>query len=208
MRLTLLTLSILLFLTPQDQGQAQDITRDLRRSHQIQRQVTGLSAPKAPSGIPASSTIETSVPQAIKPNTLTTTTTTLPSTSVLPSAATEQPMAPEFSIPSFEAPSASSNINPNLDPFKPKMRTSSYEAQYMASLRREAEEAKKKKTLMNSISEEITNYGLWFLLAIVIFLIIFALKKEPKRAGPQKLTTGSGEEEPKQDIWKSDDLIT
>ncbi len=210
MRPALFFLLVSIALVAASDGQAQDPSREMMQSHRIERRVTGVSSmPSTTKSIPTTPALKTTGSQPIEQGistTQATTTMTLPATPSL--SVPEMPQSlPPPSMPSFDTPTATSNIDPNQDPFKPKMSIPSYEAAYMASLRREAEEKRKKKSLMDAIFDEITTYGLYFLLGIVIFLVIYALRKEPKKAAPQKLTTSPGDPEPKKDIWR-DDLTT
>ncbi len=201
--LFLVALSVLA--VPRD-GQAQDPARELMQSKRIERKMTGISGmPSATQAIPATPALETTAPSTIQQAGATTQTTPVPTTTLptMPSLEMTQKMPAPPASP-LDMPTATSNIDPNQDPFKPTMRVSSYEAAYMAALRHEAEEKKKKKSLMDAIFDDITSYGLYILLGIVAFLVIYALRKEPTRPAPPKLEISPPGTEEKKDIWKDD----
>jgi|GEM_PF-2295721 len=211
MRPTIFFSLVLFILSLAPEGRAQDASREMMESHRIERRVTGASAIPSTTAIPEAPTLQTQTPSAVQQNAVTTQTTVaaptpLPATPAL--AGPELPQnLPQPSVPSLGTPTATSNIDQNLDPFRPKIRVPRYEAAYLASLRHEAEERKKRKSLMNAILDEIATYGLYLLLGLVVFLLIYALRKETIKAGPPKAEVSSLEAQEKKDIWTSDDLI-
>jgi len=195
----------LLALAPVSVGRAQDFARELKQSQQIQQKATDLSRlTTTPSSIPAGPALETPAPPVTaKQDTPTAEMTELPPASALSSPVPEiSQNFPTPSVPSLETQPLSSNIDSSLNPFKKKPSVPRYEAAYRAALQREAEAKRKKKSLLNAISEEITDYGLYFLLGIVLFLLIYALRKEPtKLSAPKPEPAAPGQPE-KKDIWE------
>ncbi len=195
-------------------GQAQDPSREMMQSHRIERRMTG-AATMTSAAIPAVPALKTTDSQAIPEGdataqttpSVTTLTPTLPATPSFSVPGLPQDI-PATSVPSLGTPTATSNIDPNRDPFKPKMHVPSYEAAYKASLQRAAEEKRKRKSLMNAISDELTNYGLYILLGIVALLVLYALRKDPVRPAAAKTSPPSpGKKEEEKDIWK-DNIAT
>jgi hypothetical protein len=192
-------------------GQTQGMTRDLQRSQQIQQKASSLSAaPPAAPALPQAPALQTPDPQPVPQGMTTSTVPPAAAPSGLPSANTlptqNEPLSP---VSSLDTPTATSNIDPNANPFKAKMRVPDYEARYRAAMLAEKKKQEEKKSLMNAIFEEVTNYGLYFLLGLVLFLVLYALRKEPSKAGPPKTILSSGPKpgEESKDIWK-DDLLT
>ncbi|MFH0876644.1 MAG: hypothetical protein V1863_00285, partial [Candidatus Omnitrophota bacterium] len=72
----------------------------------------------------------------------------------------------------------------------------------MMLAQQQAKAAKKKKTFSERILEELTKYGMLIALGFVILLVIYAVRKEPTKAGqPPAAPKG---QEPKKDIWHED----
>ncbi len=206
MRPALLFLVALGVLAVSADGQAQDPSRELMQSQRIERKMTRISGmPSATPSIPEAPAFETTAPQTIQQAGAAAQATPAPTTTLPTVSSLEMTQKmPALPASPLGTPTATSNIDPNQNPFKPRMRIPSYERAYLAALRHEAEERRKKKSLINAVFDEITSYGLYILLGIVAFLVIYALRKEPVKPGPPRPGIFPPEAEDKKDIWKDD----
>jgi|GEM_PF-5629752 len=99
------------------------------------------------------------------------------------------------------------NIKPLAKPL-PSYAPNKYEQQYMDSLAAQAmQAARKKKNLIESIISEFSAYGLYLVLGLVAFVVIYTIRKEHKK--PSAPTTPFTEtplssEENKKDIWSDE----
>lgn len=134
----------------------------------------------------------------------------LPTAPVIKST-TEPQFTPLAIVPSTLPKKQSSNLI-NLKPIPkalPSYTPNKYEQQYMDSLAAQAmQEAKKKKKFIESIISELSAYGLYIVLGLVAFVVIYTLRKEhrkPSAAPTTPLTeTPSDLEENKKDIWSDE----
>lgn len=188
------------------EGRTQDSFKDLQRSQQIQQKASGLAGAEAMPAVPA-------LPAPMPASASAPQTQASPAAAIPAPASLSRPTAPitqQSSLPVAE-PFKATELPPGAsledNPFRPKISVPAYEAQYRAAMRQRQSEQAKKKSLIKSISDEIVHYGLYFLLGIVVFLLIYALRKEPGRPTPKTIPSPSPQGEDKNDIWK-DDLIT
>jgi|GEM_PF-977942 len=85
-----------------------------------------------------------------------------------------------------------------------------FEERYKKLLAAQAEaKHKKKKSLIDSILDEIVHYGFLIVLGLVILVVVYALRKDKKTPGtgfqmPQHPEKTSEHEKPKKDIWQDE----
>lgn len=121
---------------------------------------------------------------------------------------------PQFNPPAITASTLPKKQPSNLLNFKPIPKAlptytpNKYEQQYMDSLAAQAmQAAKKKKKLIESIISELSTYGLYIVLGLVAFVVIYTVRKEHRK--PSAPTTPSPEtplslDENKKDIWSDE----
>ncbi|HAJ57292.1 MAG TPA: hypothetical protein DCL35_05930 [Candidatus Omnitrophica bacterium] len=83
-----------------------------------------------------------------------------------------------------------------------KITVPDYEKKLQAMMQaKEAQALKKKKSLIDSILEEITRYGMVIVLLLVILVIFYALRKDKTTAPPQEPAKPEAIEPAKKTIW-------
>ena len=80
-----------------------------------------------------------------------------------------------------------------------KITVPDYEKRFNEMFLEQAKAAKKKKKLIDAIMDEVTKYGFYMILAFVVLLTVYALRKEEPGAPSGEKPPG---EEDKKDIWK------
>jgi hypothetical protein len=134
----------------------------------------------------------------------------------LPATPSAKPttIQPIFSTPALPQSTMSSKKTSNLINIKPLPKAlplytpNKYEQQYLDSLAAQAlEAAKKKKKLIEAIISELSAYGLYIVLGLVAFVVIYTIRKDHKK--PSTPTTPftsipSALDENKKDIWSDE----
>ncbi|MEK7849571.1 MAG: hypothetical protein AAB213_01930 [Candidatus Omnitrophota bacterium] len=115
------------------------------------------------------------------------------------------PPLPDISAP---VPSLSSPKVPTLT--KTRITVPNFEEKYKKLLAAQAEaKRKKKKSLIDSILDEIVHYGFLIVLGLVILVVVYVLRKDKETPGtgfqmPQHPEKPQEQREPKKDIWQDD----
>lgn len=108
--------------------------------------------------------------------------------SPVPAVQQQAPLAtPSAAVPAMTMPASSfpavSSAPSILNMQKPKISVPNFEEQFRKLVRAQEEKIlKKKKTLIESITNEIANYGMLIVLALVILIVLYAIHKD-KQAG-------------------------
>ncbi|QAT17512.1 hypothetical protein BU251_07175 [Candidatus Velamenicoccus archaeovorus] len=92
----------------------------------------------------------------------------------------------------------------------PDITVPNYEARYKAMLNAKAKaisERKKHLKLIDRILEEVANYGIWLMLGLIAFVLIYTIYKEKETE--QKIVAGQErleqkEQGEKKDIWQDE----
>lgn len=127
------------------------------------------------------------------------------SQTIPPSLPTAQPNTPSLTSPEPIAPPLK-NI---ADIKKLNISVPDFEKKYKELFEAEQiKKNKKKKNLMESILDEVIRYGILITLALVVFVVIYTIKKD-RDLTPQAPPVETGKEkeqktEEKKDIWKED----
>lgn len=91
----------------------------------------------------------------------------------------------------------------------PKIKVPTYEKQLKAMLesKEKAETKKRRKKLMDEILDEVANYGIWIILGLIAFILVYTLYKDKEIEGKiaheheEMKQVGMPE---KKDIWKDE----
>ena len=166
-------------------------------------------------GFPANPTPAPSIPQIKTPEIQSSLPETPQQTTLSNAWGQPKTVAPSPSVPDVSespglpliGPSATSLKSPS-DIKKPKISVPNYESKYQAMLNAKAAavvDRKKQMKLMDRLLEEIANYGIWIVLGLVAFIMVYTLWKEKeideKIAAEQENIKQVGAPE-KKDIWK------
>ncbi|MFH0940314.1 MAG: hypothetical protein V1840_00470 [Candidatus Omnitrophota bacterium] len=144
------------------------------------------------------------------PVTMTTTAPAMQTQAIVP--ALDIPLSPGIPTPgiSTPAPTLVTPQTPSLT--KTRITVPDFEERYKKLLEAQAEaKRKKKKSLIDSVLDEIVRYGFLIVLGLVVLVVIYALRKDKETPGtgfqmpqhPEK-PLKEEQEEPKKDIWQDD----
>jgi hypothetical protein len=161
-------------------------------------------APVAVQKVPI--TVTSPIQQTAASNADLTPATTIQARAIAP--ALDIPPSPGISTPDISMP-APSLVSPKA-PALTQMRITvpDYEEKYKKLLAAQAEaKRKKKKSLIDSILDEIVRYGFLIVLGLVVLVVVYALRKDKETPGtgfqmprhPEKPL-----DEPKKDIWQDE----
>ena len=146
------------------------------------------------------------------PKAPTTISTTIPALEIQAQAiapAIDIPASPDISMPSIVMPAATLTTPQTPSLKKTRITVPDYEERYMKLLAAQAEaKRKKKKSLIDSILDEIVRYGFLIVLGLVVLVVFYALRKDRETPGtgfqmpqhPEK-SLKDEPEGPKKDIW-------
>ncbi len=115
------------------------------------------------------------------------------------------PQAPS-AAPIVPSPTTGPGINNVPSMQKTRISVPDFEEKYKRMLMAQAEAKKhKKKSLIDSILDELVHYGMFLILGIVILVVIYALRKDKETPGtgfhlPEQ-PSSKLPQEPKKDIW-------
>ncbi len=130
-----------------------------------------------------------------------------PTVTTSPVVQQQAPLAtPTIAVPTVTLPASSTGATfpaapstPSIiNTLKPKISVPNFEEQFRKLVRAQEEKLlKKKKTLIESITNEISNYGMLIVLALVILIVLYAIHKD-KQTGPSQAEKA---EEGKKTLW-------